>query len=113
MSRRILKKLKKLDKYQRCYICNKVSNEDIETNLGDCIKKPFIRDERYNAYMCLDCRENIEDNLESLRKRQSAEIISLWDFLAYVPEDEEIDPDVINIQDVLEQEEREVRSEEE
>ncbi len=50
----------------RCAICNAVSDEDIETNVGDFSKKEFVADPKSNLhFICTPCKEAIEDlNLE-------------------------------------------------
>lgn len=55
---------------ERCYICNKVSSEHIETNPGDCLKKNFIRDPDDNSRsLCTECKEAIEETSRDYYKR--------------------------------------------
>jgi hypothetical protein len=45
----------------RCKICNRVSSELIETNLGDFTKKRFFRDDEHQDVLCEECKEIHED----------------------------------------------------
>ncbi len=47
---------------ERCYICNKVSSELIETHPGEYTSKSFLRDpQNHNRSMCVECKEVEED----------------------------------------------------
>ena len=47
----------------RCSICNKVNNEDIETDLGDYVSgSSFTSDPINNMFdICIECYEEIEE----------------------------------------------------
>lgn len=46
----------------RCSICNHVSSEDIQTELGDFSKGEFVPDPKSSLfYICMPCKEVYED----------------------------------------------------
>lgn len=49
----------------RCVICNSVSSETIQTNIGDYHPNmPFVPDTKYKEnHTCITCREVIDDML--------------------------------------------------
>lgn len=48
--------------HYRCTICNCVSNESIETEIGDFRKTSFTQDPKYkDSYICVECSEAIQD----------------------------------------------------
>lgn len=49
-------------KIHRCSICNCVNREDIETNIGDYKKTPFVKDPKNPLFdICVECSESIQD----------------------------------------------------
>lgn len=52
--------------HERCYLCNKVSSQDIETNIGDFTKKKFFRESESSLahlVLCEECKASIEDQM--------------------------------------------------
>jgi hypothetical protein len=56
-------KIKNIGGHFRCSICNKVSLEDISTEIGDYKRNlPFVHDPKDPMhFICIDCMEVIED----------------------------------------------------
>lgn len=47
-----------VDDHRRCVSCNKVSSQEIETNIGDFSRKVFVPDPvDGKQFICLECRE--------------------------------------------------------
>lgn len=52
----------------RCYICNSVSSDSVETNVGDFKDVDFVRDpQNKNRVICVPCMEAGEENLTEIR----------------------------------------------
>jgi len=52
--------------YFRCSICNTVSNESIQTNIGDFHPNmPFVNDPKDGLhFICIECKESIQGVLD-------------------------------------------------
>lgn len=41
--------------HKRCIVCNKVSSEEIETNVGDTLNHVFFNDTISQGWICFEC----------------------------------------------------------
>lgn len=41
--------------HKRCIVCNKVSSEEIETNVGDTLSHVFFNDTISQGWICFEC----------------------------------------------------------
>jgi Fe2+ or Zn2+ uptake regulation protein len=67
-------KLRNRGGYFRCSICDSVSNEFIETNIGDYKKHlSFVNDPKdHTHFICMECNDSVDD------LRQDYEYMDDW-----------------------------------
>lgn len=55
-------KIRNIGGHFRCSICNKVSMEEIATEIGDFTSNNFTHDPKDKSqFICIDCHDAIED----------------------------------------------------
>ena len=82
---------------ERCYICNKVSSELIETNPGDFLKKHFAHDPHdENRSICEEC---LEAHNEAMLAYEAKDDMYSWRTEeVYANDNEDIRDDILMVE---------------
>jgi len=75
--------------HKRCIVCNKVSSEEIETNVGDTLNHVFFNDTISQGWICFECDNwtevllldylNEEEDFIPLNSVEDTDLLFLFD----------------------------------
>ena len=75
--------------HKRCIVCNKVSSEEIETNIGDTLNHVFFNDTISQGWICFECDNwteillldylNEEEDFIPLNSVEDTDLLLLFD----------------------------------